>query len=705
MGKRAMKPAPKRRSAATPAIPAHSLTIGKRAMKPAKAVAIQATLHKFAGFKTPSPKKRRSITSPPAVTAGDVAGSNLSDCPSAGAAGDIAGGNLSDWSDGADDGSAATEPIDLSAARRTAAAASAFVGQAEEPTPSSPPSDVAPDSPGSAMIRASTLQLASGPRAGPAAHPQPVGGDGEGPAAAADADVAPAGPAGGDGDDPAAVADADMLSPTPRRLATAVADEHLMETLCLSAPPARPAAPSSPTESALFGSPFSDAKPAGASIARSNHPQSPLHRAPRLASPSSSSGGNAPPPPVPDPACTPWVEPRSRGSRWQGKRAVRFMSEAMAWPDHVLDRLAEEYSVKNPAEEAGLLSDVYDKFGNDTISCAFSGIDAPGVAIGELSNALQSRLQQFFPRLVIDRVHPLVMHHVEWFHESQQELLIMPGSNACIYDDIECFFKPQMRPLIDYLHEHPDRIMGLLAPLVTTNLSVTPTARCLRHGKSCRMQATKVHFAGTPCPDWSDAGSHRGTASVSMIHFLAWVGLCRLLQHPVIVQENVEKFPVSLLQELLGDLYRIETTVEDSEHYGFPVTRVRRWTILLNKKKILSTDVPFSDFMCRFHRACQFAWEAFFRADIEEIKAELIAAASRKSSRCRRLGLTPELLDPNASESFELALTGWECDNMNSYRTSRPYCMYSLYQSHSAGFGARSTEKTMHTLIKNTGMY
>eukprot|EP00959_Pyramimonas_sp_CCMP1952_P239869 5012849-Pyramimonas_sp.AAC.1 len=35
MGKRAMKPAPKRRTAATPAIPAHSLTIGKRAMKPA----------------------------------------------------------------------------------------------------------------------------------------------------------------------------------------------------------------------------------------------------------------------------------------------------------------------------------------------------------------------------------------------------------------------------------------------------------------------------------------------------------------------------------------------------------------------------------------------------------------------------------------------------------------------------------------------
>lgn len=57
----------------------------------------------------------------------------------------------------------------------------------------------------------------------------------------------------------------------------------------------------------------------------------------------------------------------------------------------------------------------------------------------------------------------------------------------------------------------------------------------------------------------------------------------RAKQEPIILHENVPEFDVKLLHSLLGELYHIESEVLDVSAYGWPVTRFRRWTVLIHK--------------------------------------------------------------------------------------------------------------------------
>jgi len=490
------------------------------------------------------------------------------------------------------------------------------------------------------------------------------------------------------------VTDGDMPSPSPRRLAAALSDPCMRAALGVAGPSDLPEDPGAPTHPI-----------AGASIERSEHPQSPWRSPSLLVDDQPTSPPQPQPSPAP-PARWQWRRPLERGSLWQGKRAVRDFGEALDWADHALDQLAIEHEVQCESEDGQMLQDLSDRFGNDTASCAFSGIDAPGVGINELSWALGRKLKDINgPATMATAVKPRMLHHTEWYWESQQELLRMPDCDSCVFGDIESFFKPELADLLEYLKTHPESTVPLLGPLVMTGLTVKTCGACLRHGGTCPANSAKVHFAGTPCPDWSSCGQHKGAGGRTMVHFVAWVALRRALQEPIVIQENVKGFPTDLMCEYLGDTYDITSVILDSESYGFPVARTRKWTLLLHKTKVLSCDTQFGDFMRRFQRATMFTWQHFFTASPEEVRDELVAAARRRTSRATLRGLKAEDLDPACPASFELALTEWEFDNMKSYREAHPNCMYSLYQSHAAGFGAFSTPKVMQTLIKNTGMY
>jgi len=101
-------------------------------------------------------------------------------------------------------------------------------------------------------------------------------------------------------------------------------------------------------------------------------------------------------------------------------------------------------------------------------------------------------------------------------------------------------------------------------------------------------------------------------AGVTIIYFLAWVGLVLKLEYANICQENVPSFLTQLLQTYLGHLYFIDYAIETPKPFGHPVSRDRKLTCLRHKLKTVAWMSPLAPFFKRFHRVCNTTWRDFF---------------------------------------------------------------------------------------------
>lgn len=73
-------------------------------------------------------------------------------------------------------------------------------------------------------------------------------------------------------------------------------------------------------------------------------------------------------------------------------------------------------------------------------------------------------------------------------------------------------------------------------------------------------------------------GLMEGLEDESTGHFLIWAGIRIKLQEPIIIQENVKKFPRWLLSELLH-MYFIDYIVLSPSQLGWPISRDRQWCV------------------------------------------------------------------------------------------------------------------------------
>ncbi len=126
--------------------------------------------------------------------------------------------------------------------------------------------------------------------------------------------------------------------------------------------------------------------------------------------------------------------------------------------------------------------------------------------------------------------------------------------------------------------------------------------------KNCSLKSCRRHTAGTSCKPFSRRGAGLTTGDRDIIYTLAWIGLRRELQEADITQENVISFPISLINNLLGDLYHCDAITLDSTNFGLPCARERQYIRLRHKHKILSELSPINMFAKRFFRAVKFHW-------------------------------------------------------------------------------------------------
>lgn len=105
---------------------------------------------------------------------------------------------------------------------------------------------------------------------------------------------------------------------------------------------------------------------------------------------------------------------------------------------------------------------------------------------------------------------------------------------------------------------------------------------CKRHGKTCdvRTNPAMANLLGSPCTAYSSMGFMDAEEAMSFAHFLAWAGLRRALEEPIIVQECTKGFPRDIFAKVLPQ-YDFMAEVLDPYTYGWPVKRPRQWMVSL----------------------------------------------------------------------------------------------------------------------------
>ena len=347
----------------------------------------------------------------------------------------------------------------------------------------------------------------------------------------------------------------------------------------------------------------------------------------------------------------------------------------------------------------------------DTVSTAFSGVDAPGTAMNCLRFATQSRLGH--------EVRPgRIFHHIEWDAQCQEELNLMAAhqhpkveDRPCLFGDISAFWAPDLKPVICQLQNNPAVATEVLAARVAAGTAVTRSAHCLQHGRQCHLKVADRHVAGTPCVAFSKRGQQLAAGDPSVLHALAWVALRVLLQEADVTQENVPAFPKELLSRFLLKFYWIDQFQADAVSFGVPQGRLRQYLRFRHRAKVLSEISPMADFAKRFWRVCSWAWNEFFfcrpgeyhtTVVKEEDETELRWAQARPSSQAQQRPLPAQ--SPNDPEAYLNALTLTELGYLSSYRSKWPGQVYQLNQNPCSGFGATSQPWALATLISNTGL-
>ena len=204
----------------------------------------------------------------------------------------------------------------------------------------------------------------------------------------------------------------------------------------------------------------------------------------------------------------------------------------------------------------------------------------------------------------------------EWQRHSQVECLNHPHAPECLYGDIADFFRPSVRQAFESM-QRDDQLSSNLLPLVEKNMAVRACldcdycrdsncmskqsrhqekqtvvnhacmlcfrqAKCLVHGAECAVnrETAMIHVAGTPCTNISSMGLQDFSQALSFGHLLAWIGVRRVCQEPILIQENLDEFDRNLLTSLLPQ-YDFTFAVISPHQLSWPVRRVRQWAVLL----------------------------------------------------------------------------------------------------------------------------
>ena len=248
-------------------------------------------------------------------------------------------------------------------------------------------------------------------------------------------------------------------------------------------------------------------------------------------------------------------------------KVAHSLEDSMSFWDYCLDEL----------EDSRQLTDLVSGMEGDTVSTAFSGVDAPKVAMNCLHWRLESRLATQIPKT-------RTLFSIEWNQEAQKELLLLDmkrnkndntdqSDMPCIFGDMSDFWQADLKPVIEQLKQQPTMAVEVLAPRISAGTATTRVAHCLRHSRKCAVKVARRHLSGTSCTAHSKRGAGLSLADPNVVHLLSWISQRLDLQEPSILQENVPTFPCDILKRFLYRLYWMDVLNLDACWFGVPQAR------------------------------------------------------------------------------------------------------------------------------------
>ena len=244
------------------------------------------------------------------------------------------------------------------------------------------------------------------------------------------------------------------------------------------------------------------------------------------------------------------------------------------------------------------------------VTSAYSGLDAPRECLTQLSQALLNLHEQridlnFKSACDMDALPQAVLCHIA---------TVIDGRCSCVFSDLEDRLTMDVRRELDQLmpaahacrEEKQQAFAAMHDYLMRGREWIFPplaTSMCKVHGKQCRVSPEpntldndrlptplKLHFAGTTCVGWSQAGKQERFSHVSERTFAVWLSERKIAAEreceDIAFQECVVGFPSKdKIREPLWDTHSVITVRTGPEVMGWPTSRPRRFTAAINRRR------------------------------------------------------------------------------------------------------------------------
>jgi hypothetical protein len=282
----------------------------------------------------------------------------------------------------------------------------------------------------------------------------------------------------------------------------------------------------------------------------------------------------------------------------------------------------------------------------------------------------------------------------------------MPAAPICHVEDMDDLWEDHAREKINGMiakaaatgkRLHFDEFRPLIQDAERT---IRKSVKCTKCKKPCRLLRAKSHWGGPACINFSTSGKREGLCGGETRHLAAFLAHRRVLQEPVVIVEQSDKFPgFKLCVEMLGDLYCVQGDIAEAEDFGNFSRRSRWWGVLLHRRQVVEIYSRLSNIIPLFHRTRTVAWPAILIAEDSEISRELETAAKRRQSKAYQQNFDEFVL--KSPHPHRAVLTEKEDINRQWYAAKAPHCVGLLNQATDKGFNMYGTPHTIQTIIHN----